>query len=193
MKAIFFNPDRILIEDVAYTTDSSGVHIKNEIGEALKFLKCKGYKIIVVTSLPLTSPDFSDQGIERLSCGISQLFEHYQVELDGFYFSSQADHDKSALSVVKGGYKKSSSELIKKAAHTLQIDLSKSWIIADILDDIESGNSAGCHAILIDNGYEDEWIFSGQRMPTYIVEDIKEAVEKVTSHEEELIGIPVLI
>jgi hypothetical protein len=37
------------------------------------------------------------------------------------------------------------------------IDLRASWMIGDILHDVEAGNRAGCRTVLLDNGNETEW------------------------------------
>ena len=63
--------------------------------------------------------------------------------------------------------------LIYKAAKDFNIDLKKSWMIGDILNDVEAGNAAGCKTILIDNGNETEWILNAQRMPDYEAKNLE--------------------
>jgi D-glycero-D-manno-heptose 1,7-bisphosphate phosphatase len=43
---------------------------------------------------------------------------------------------------------------LRRAAHELDIDLSRSWFVGDILDDVEAGKRAGCSTILVDLGTE---------------------------------------
>ena len=75
--------------------------------------------------------------------------------------------------------------MILQAAAAYNIDLSKSWMVGDILNDIEAGNTAGCNTILIDNGNETEWLVSARRLPTAIVGNFTEAVERIM-HQFEL-------
>ena len=57
--------------------------------------------------------------------------------------------------------------MIVRMAEEHGIDLARSWMIGDILDDIQAGRGAGCRTILIDNGNEAEWLFSPDREPHY--------------------------
>ncbi len=46
--------------------------------------------------------------------------------------------------------------MLLQAAQDYQVDLNPSWMIGDILHDVEARNRAGCHTILINNGGETE-------------------------------------
>ena len=65
--------------------------------------------------------------------------------------------------------------LILQAAAEHDIDLERSWLIGDILNDVEAGRRAGCRTILIDNGNETEWQLSPQRLPHHVAADLLEA------------------
>lgn len=69
--------------------------------------------------------------------------------------------------------------MLKKASDRHQINLSQSWMIGDILDDIESGIRAGCRTILLDNGNETEWILNEWRTPHYKVRNLEEAARVI--------------
>lgn len=57
--------------------------------------------------------------------------------------------------------------MILRALEDLNIDAKASWMIGDILNDVEAGNRAGCRTIIIENGNETEWAESAFRTPTY--------------------------
>jgi histidinol phosphatase-like enzyme len=61
----------------------------------------------------------------------------------------------------------------------LDIDLTGSWFIGDILDDIEAGRRAGCLTALIDNGNETEWRFSAERIPHVVATDLAQAARRI--------------
>jgi len=67
--------------------------------------------------------------------------------------------------------------MLFKAAKDLEIDLSKSWMIGDILNDVEAGRMSDCKTILIDNGNETDWIYNPQRIPHFIANNLKAASE----------------
>ena len=61
--------------------------------------------------------------------------------------------------------------MIEQVAGDLAIDLSASWMVGDILNDVEAGNRAGCRTILIDNGNETQWVAGPMRQPDVIAPD----------------------
>jgi histidinol phosphatase-like enzyme len=73
--------------------------------------------------------------------------------------------------------------MLLKAAVDFDIELSRSWMIGDILNDVEAGNKAGCKTILIDNGNETEWISGDIRYPTFMVRNMKEAAAVILESE----------
>jgi lipopolysaccharide heptosyltransferase II len=69
--------------------------------------------------------------------------------------------------------------LIQRAASELKLDLTRSWMIGDILDDVEAGRLAGCRTIHIDSGNETEWLLGHDRMPDKTVTDLGAAVDAI--------------
>jgi phosphoglycolate phosphatase-like HAD superfamily hydrolase len=67
------------------------------------------------------------------------------------------------------------------AAEQMNIDLSSSWMIGDILNDVEAGNRAGCKSVLINNGNETEWEDGPMRTPDYTAKDFAEAARYILS------------
>jgi hypothetical protein len=49
-------------------------------------------------------------------------------------------------------------------------------MIGDILDDVEAGERAGCHTVLVDRGNETRWRAGRLRTPRAIVYDFADAV-----------------
>jgi len=68
--------------------------------------------------------------------------------------------------------------MLRRAAEDLGIDLEQSWMLGDILDDIEAGNRAGCRTILVDVGTESTPT-SPLRTPTYVARDTRHALQIV--------------
>jgi phosphoglycolate phosphatase-like HAD superfamily hydrolase len=65
--------------------------------------------------------------------------------------------------------------LLLDAATTHGVDLERSWMIGDILDDIEAGNRAGCRTVLVDRGNETRWRTGRLRTPNAIVYQLADA------------------
>jgi histidinol phosphatase-like enzyme len=71
--------------------------------------------------------------------------------------------------------------LLERAARDHGIDLAGSWMIGDILDDVEAGRRAGCRTVLLDVGNETEWRVSDERSPHFIAASLGDAVRIVTA------------
>jgi histidinol phosphatase-like enzyme len=65
--------------------------------------------------------------------------------------------------------------LLLEAAATQGIALDQSWMIGDMLDDVEAGIRAGCRTVLVDRGAETRWRAGRLRTPSAIVYDFTDA------------------
>jgi histidinol-phosphate phosphatase family protein len=75
--------------------------------------------------------------------------------------------------------RKPAAGMILRAADEHGIALRESWMIGDILDDVEAGSRAGCRTILIDNGGETEWRRSA---PNFVARDLAEAARFIVQN-----------
>src|SRR5690606_18353229 len=106
--------------------------------------------------------------------------------LAGFYYCPHAPSDGCQC-------RKPKPALIKKAAADLRIDLSGTWMIGDILDDIEAGHRAGCQSILLDNGHETIWKEGQKRNPDRICgswTEIPDYILRTTQLPEDRLRLP---
>jgi histidinol phosphatase-like enzyme len=69
--------------------------------------------------------------------------------------------------------------MLLKAAWDWHINLEASWMIGDILDDVEAGNAAGCRTVLINNGNETLWELNERRSPNYMASSIDDAADYI--------------
>jgi len=69
----------------------------------------------------------------------------------------------------------------KAGDRELKLDLAQSWLVGDILDDIQAGKSAGCRTVLLDNGHETAWDYSTGRQPDFRVADLADAARMILS------------
>jgi len=77
------------------------------------------------------------------------------------------------------GCRKPMPGLLHAAAREHGIDLARSWLVGDILDDVEAGRRAGCRTVLLDVGSETEWRPSALRKPDVVAKDLLEAAEAI--------------
>jgi D-glycero-D-manno-heptose 1,7-bisphosphate phosphatase len=185
-KAVFLDKDGTLIPDIPYNTDPDLISLETGVGETLAQL-AEHFELIVITNQAgiafgrLTEEDL--MGVEKR---IADLLQHYGVKLSGFYYCPHHPQGSSARYAKSCTCRKPGPGLIIKAAGELDLSLSDSWMIGDILNDVQAGKAAGCKSILIDNGNETEWDFtaSPERIPDYISKDFAAAGKYILRTEK---------
>jgi D-glycero-D-manno-heptose 1,7-bisphosphate phosphatase len=105
----------------------------------------------------------------------------YGVTIDGFYYCPH--HPEGSLTAYGHACacRKPEPGLLRQAARERAIDLSKSWMVGDILNDVEAGNRAGCHSILVDRGNETEWLTGSYRTPAVTVTSLQAAADYIAA------------
>ena len=165
MKAIFIDKDGTLVVNVPYNVDPQRITLTSGAQQAVERLAELGYRVIVVSNQPGAAlglfPESALQGVEKR---LRELVPH----LEAFYYCTHAPDAGCAC-------RKPAAGMLERAARERGIDLSASWMIGDILDDIEAGRRAGCRTILLDVGNETEWRFSEARRPHHTVADLPAA------------------
>ena len=170
-KAVFIDKDGTLVKDVPYNVKPDLIEFEDDAFESLRKLQKLGYKVIVVSNQPgIALGYFKEEELKKVEERIKDLLEENQVKLDGFYYCPHGENDNCNCRKPKPG-------LILLAAENHEIDLSQSWMIGDILNDVEAGNRSHCKSILIDNGNETEWLWTRQRKPNFIAKNLKAAAE----------------
>ena len=176
MQAIFLDKDGTLIEDIPYNVDPEKIHLSEGAVEGLQLLYRAGYPLIVVSNQAgIAHGYFSEKDLEQVVHRLEDLLAEIGVLLAGFYYCPHHPEGKIAIYRMDCDCLKPAPGLLFQAALEQGIDLKESWMIGDILNDIEAGQRAGCHTILINNGNETEWVLNSIRMPQYCVLNLTEA------------------
>jgi D-glycero-D-manno-heptose 1,7-bisphosphate phosphatase len=179
-KAIFIDKDGTLIHDIPYNVDASLVQFIPGALEGLTELKKQGYMIILVSNQSgVARGYFTENALESLITKMQEMMRLSEIEIDAFYFCPHHPDGVVHKYAISCDCRKPKPGMLLQAADKYNIDLSQSWMIGDILNDVEAGNAAGCRTILIDNGNETEWVLSERRKPTATVRDLRQAAEAI--------------
>jgi D-glycero-D-manno-heptose 1,7-bisphosphate phosphatase len=174
--AVFFDKDGTLVENVPYNVDPAKVRLAPRAAECVAALRDKGYRVVLVSNQPgLAMGLFTERALQAVR---KEIEGQLCGELDGFYYCA---HRADAGCRCR----KPSPGLLLQAARELRLRLSGSWMIGDILDDVEAGRRAGCRAILVDNGNETEWKRGPAREPHFVVRDLGEAAQRILACKDE--------
>lgn len=177
-KAVFLDKDGTLIRNVPYNINPELVVFEQGVFEGLRSLQHNGYKLIIVSNQPgISLGYFSENEMVMLIRYFEEKFAENEVLLSGFYFCPHLPESAKKSCQCR----KPKPGLLMQAADDLLINRNSSWMIGDILNDVEAGNKAGCQTILIDNGNETEWITGVYREADYTTGNFLDAAAYITS------------
>jgi D,D-heptose 1,7-bisphosphate phosphatase len=181
-QAVFLDKDGTLIKDVPYNVDPELIGLTPGAVEGLQGLSAAGYELIVITNQSgVARGYFPESALVAVEERVRQLLAGVGVPLAGFYYCPHHPDGVVQEFATNCYCRKPEPGLLLRAADNHGIDLSQSWFIGDILNDVEAGRRAGCKTVLIDNGNETEWQLSFGRSPHYIVADLAEAALVIKS------------
>lgn len=184
-KAVFLDKDGTIIQNIPYNIDFTKIRITIQAVEGLKLLQKMGYIFIIITNQSgVEKGYFSEQEFIKHIHYIIDMFWQRGIFITSYYYCPH-DYKKTSQGYVKPCYcGKPKPGMIIDAAKEFFINLSQSWMIGDILNDIEAGNAAFVKTILINNGNETEWHLNEKRKPHYIVENFYQAAMVIKNIHE---------
>jgi len=170
--AVFIDRDGTIMEDTDYCSHPKDVLIFPGVPEALRRLKSRGYKLIIITN---------QSGIGR---GLFTLDQYRAVEsevlrqlgnglVDATYYCPDAPGQHSKC-------RKPAPGMVVKATRDHQIDLSRSFLIGDKEIDVECAHHAGVRAIRVRAGIQRDVAGSNA---DWVADDVSAAVQIILSRK----------
>ena len=192
-KAVFLDKDGTLIHDIPYNVRPDLIRLKNDVQSGLLRLQVAGFLIIVVTNQSGVAKGFFEESqLKTVENTIARLLSEGGVKLNGFYYCPHHPDGIIKEFAILCDCRKPSPGMLLEAAARSDIDLSNSWMVGDILNDVEAGNRAGANTVLINNGGETEWLTGKYRTPDHIADNLVDAADyilKVENEREQLGGM----
>lgn len=173
IRAVFLDADGTLTDSVPHPSDTRSITLRSGVGAALRLLSQLDYRLFVVSNQDRVAlGDCLEADLTAIQFRLGDLLFREQITLDGFYYCPHHPNGQVAHYAVECMCRQPLPGMLMQAAREHDIDLSVSWMMGNMLHDVEAGNRAGCRTILIDSGKETQWRLSRQRLPTRVVTDI---------------------
>lgn len=169
-RAVFFDRDGTLMEEVYYCGDPAQVKVYLGVPEALRKLKEVGFRTFVVTNQSGIGRGFFTEAQYRL-VEAEFLRQIGEGLIDASYFCADVPGVPSARRKPEPG-------MVLEAAADFGIDLAGSYLVGDKGADIECGRRAGTRTILVRTGYGVE-AESVCHQADFAVADVLEAVRVI--------------
>ncbi len=181
-RAVFLDKDGTLVENMPYNVRPERMRLSPGAPEGLRLLHQAGFRLVVVSNQSgVARGYFPEEALVAVEQRLRELLGEVGVPLTGFYYCPHHPQGTVPRYTVACTCRKPAQGLLLRAAHEHGIELSRCWVIGDILDDVEAGRRAGCRTVLIDNGSETQWEASSLRLPHYLAPDLGQAARLITS------------
>ncbi|MCW5659620.1 MAG: HAD family hydrolase [Burkholderiaceae bacterium] len=180
--AVFIDKDGTLIDDVPYNADPARVRFTPHAMVALQRLAAHGFALFIVTNQPgLATGRIRHTEFDALRSHIERrLFDEGGIGLDGWFVCPHTPE-----LTPRCGCRKPAPGLLQRAAEEHGIDLAHSWMVGDILDDIEAGRRAGCRTVLLEVGNETLWQLAPLREPHHRCRHLLAAADTIVAQQHE--------
>jgi D-glycero-D-manno-heptose 1,7-bisphosphate phosphatase len=151
--AVFLDRDGTIIEQVHYLSEPDKVKLLPDAGSSLRRLKDAGYALVAITNQSAIGRGWiTVEQYQAVNDEMNRQLLAEGVTLDGIYYCPEAPTGDDRT-VVTHGDRKPGPGMLLRAAEELGLDLSRSWMIGDMISDALAGINAGCRgSFLVETG-----------------------------------------
>jgi D-glycero-D-manno-heptose 1,7-bisphosphate phosphatase len=135
--AVFWDRDGTLIPDWGYLGDPSRVRLFSGAARALALLKKRGFLLFVVTNQSgVARGYFPEKAVGKVHRRLQDLLRPSGADMDGFFYCPHYPGGKVKSYGRVCGCRKPKPGMIRRAARRFPIDLSRSYMVGDKVDDL---------------------------------------------------------
>lgn len=181
--AIFLDRDGTLVHPRHYPSLPEHLKLYDGIVSGLCRLQAAGFRLIVITNQSgIARGYFTQDDLWRMHEYLWEELASKGVRLDAIY--SCPHHPDGVLPelAMHCACRKPLPGMLLHAARDFDLDLRRSWVVGDILDDVEAGHRAGCRTVLVDLGTE-RLPETHSRTPEYVARNTRHALKIVCAVE----------
>ncbi len=184
-QAVFLDKDGTVLENVPYNVDPSLMTLTEGAGEGLRKLQQAGYMLFVISNQSgVAQGKFSEEALKPVHEQLKKMLAKEGVTLHGFYYCPHHPKGRVSQYSITCFCRKPNPGLLFQAAREHNLNLSASWFIGDILNDVECGRRAECRTVLINNGNETEWQLGPLRQPHFTVSNLLYAANVILENTQ---------
>ena len=173
--------DGTINEEVGYVNHISRFCILPGAVEAVKALNEAGLRAVVVSNQSgVARGYFPESLVTQVNQSLCREMEIAGAVLDGIYYCPHLKEGRVEPYNIDCECRKPKAGMLRKAAADLDIDLSRSYVVGDRVNDVLFAHRGGLKGILTLSGYgrgEAEYVLPHSSVtPDFIAEDLSDAV-----------------
>jgi D-glycero-D-manno-heptose 1,7-bisphosphate phosphatase len=167
-KAIFLDKDGTIVENSCYPKMPTDNILEGDIIDGLKFLQEKNYKLFIVSNQPWISKGHATkEQVDKIFESVVKQLASKGIKIEDINYCPHQSSDNCEC-------KKGKPKIILDLAKKYNINLSHSFFIGDMGQDIEAGKNAGTKTILVLTGRGKDFVNSN---PDFIIKNINQIKE----------------
>lgn len=179
-RAVFLEKDGTLVEAGRAGADPAKLRLLPGVSAGLARLCAAGFRLFIVSHQPgVARGQFREADLTLVVRRLEELLAPVDAAFEGFYYCPHQPGGRVRAYAVECLCRKPSPGLIEDACREHELDPLRSWMIGNVLDDVEAGRRAGCRTVLIDNGQETGWRGGPNRTPHLTAPDLAQAAELI--------------
>ena len=182
--AIFLDRDGTINEEVGYLDSLEKLKLYENATEAIRLINESGMKTVVISNQSgVARGYFTEEFVRTVHALIEKILGEKGAFIDAFYY---CPHHPEGIGVYRQvcSCRKPEAGMVIRASEELNIVLKCSYIVGDMLKDIQAASRVGAKGILVRTGYGlntiEKDLITGSAdivQPHYIANDILDAVK----------------
>ncbi|UCG62282.1 MAG: HAD-IIIA family hydrolase [Candidatus Zixiibacteriota bacterium] len=189
-RAVFVDRDGTIIVDKNFLSDPEQVEFENSSAEAMKILSQAGFRVVIISNQSgVARGFFGIDSVERVNARLMEMLAARHVEVDGVYYCPHLPEGNVNTFSVPCRCRKPSAGMTEDASYQLSLDLRKSYVIGDKIDDVNLAKVIGADAIMVRTGYgsQQDRIISGRSFyrDVFVAENLLDAARRIISCKDD--------
>ena len=155
----------ILQDDEEFIFSPSQVRPLPNALEAIKMMRLKGYKVVILTNQSgISKGKLTQEQVDTVNNHMMKIFGEAGIfSIDGLYYATS--------DLKEDLFAKPNTGMFNRAKNELKIDWKKGWYVGDKISDLKAGFKAGAKPILVKTGQGNLTI---EKLNTFANKELKE-------------------
>jgi D,D-heptose 1,7-bisphosphate phosphatase len=148
--AVFLDRDGTILRDVGYLCSQEQIEILHGVPEAIRLLKEKGYKIVVVTNQSAVARGrLSEKQLKQIHEEVRAQLARAGATLDAVYYCPHHPSEGVTAYRVLCDCRKPNTGMIRRASEELGLEPARSYVVGDQATDMELAARVGATGVWI--------------------------------------------
>ena len=153
-RAVFLDRDGTINEEVGYLKSLDMLKVIPGAGAAIRLLNAAGFKVVIITNQSgVARGYFPESLVHEAHALLTATLRKDGATIDGIYYCPHHPTEGNSKHTIQCDCRKPATGLMDRAARDLDIDLKQSFMVGDKWSDVELGQRAGAHCVLVRSGF----------------------------------------